>query len=58
MEELPENKAKPNEDHYCKKCGHFIEYDKSRILLSSPPKYRGDCANCGDIVYIKCSKVD
>lgn len=45
-------------DTIAKKCGHFIEYDKTRILLSSPPKYRGDCDNCGDVVYIKCSKVD
>ena len=43
---------------FCKKCGGFIEYDKSRRLLSSPAKYKGECKECGNIHYTHCHKVD
>jgi len=44
-------------DAFCKKCGGFVEYDKSMKLLCSPPKYRGDCKDCGEIYYTHCHKV-
>lgn len=43
---------------YCKKCGGFIEYDRSRILLSSPPQYKGKCKDCENYVFEKVSNVD
>lgn len=42
---------------YCKACGGFIKYDKTSRLLSSPPKYKGVCKDCGNFVYTKCSEV-
>ena len=43
-----------NEHMYCRKCGGFVNYDTATILMSSPPKYRGDCQSCGEIYYTSC----
>lgn len=43
---------------YCKNCGGFIKWDKHVILLSTPPKYRGHCKDCGDVVTEFCHVVD
>jgi hypothetical protein len=42
----------------CSDCKSFIQYDKSIVLYSCPPKYKGVCVNCNKIYYKFCSKVD
>lgn len=43
---------------YCTECGGFVKYDKSQVLCSSPPKYKGECKDCESVVYTVCSDVD
>lgn len=42
---------------FCEKCGGFVEYNKSNVLYSYPPKYKGVCKDCGEIHYTDCSEV-
>lgn len=43
---------------YCSRCGGFIAYDTSKILLSIPLKYKGTCGDCGNASYGQRSIVD
>jgi len=36
---------------HCGDCSGEIVYDKSIMLTSMPPKYRGDCVGCGKVYY-------
>ena len=36
----------------CKVCGSEMTVDTSNVLLSSPPRYRAFCENCGDVRYV------
>ena len=60
QEDLPEgvllvNSVDNVKNYYCKSCGGFIEYDKSIVLPSEPPKYKGTCKSCGEICYKLCT---
>lgn len=40
----------------CKVCGSEMTVDTSNVLLSSPPRYKAFCENCGDVQYITSGK--
>lgn len=42
----------------CKHCNGKILYDKSAVLTSDPPKYKGNCTVCKAISYELCDKVN
>ena len=46
-----------HDNNYCTECGGFVEYETCFVLLTSPPKYKGRCSNCGNISYEFCSNV-
>lgn len=36
----------------CKVCGSEMTVDTSNVLLSSPPRYKAFCENCGNVSYV------
>ena len=48
-----------SKDSQKEKCLHLnVEWDTSTQLLSSPPKYKGKCKDCSEVVYDFCDSVD
>lgn len=47
-----------NEVDWCKSCGGFINYDKSKVLYSYPLQYNGNCSCCGKHTTAFCHEVD
>jgi hypothetical protein len=43
---------------YCKICGGFVDYDKSKVLYSYPSQYKGQCRDCCSGVTEYCHIVD
>ena len=42
---------------YCDSCGGFMIYETGMQLLSSPPKYKGKCKDCGKTKQAYCDDV-
>lgn len=33
-------------DTYCRKCGGFVDFNNSKVNLTSPPQYQYYCKSC------------
>ena len=53
-----EIEERKNDVEYCKGCGGFIEWCRDGILAVCPPKYAGQCKDCGKRETAFCSDVD
>ena len=42
----------------CQECGGKMSIDRSKVLLSDPPRYTCTCPKCGNVQYEYCTTCD